>query len=505
MKVLRSVVLPVLVLGLGAAPALAQGRFRDLSSLSASIGSGARALAMGGAFIALADPASASSWNPAGLCALDRPETSLVYQAVRKTSFGFATSDYGYSNPGYQDKETVFANALARSGHDLDFASISYPLRVGSLKLVPQLSYQRAVPFGGTRRDPNQRYTAHETLVDSAGSRSHTTEASYTSNATFSGGLDIYAASLGVSFTPRLYLGGSLNLWRKGSKGTRGVTGDGTTTNLFGVTLFPFHDTHTTPLDESFKGTNFSVGAIYRPTELFRLGAVFKSGFALAYTLNSADIFHTTTTNFTQTTVLSQKGDIHWPRTLGAGVAFIPKDVLTLSVDFTTTKWSDATFVFDETSRLTIPGGLDQTTFAHRTLTWPALSDRSEPEVAVVNAFQFDTQQVRFGTEYVLKAPKMAKLTALPVRAGVFTDRQLFKDSPNLGKITFLGFSAGLGLVWSHLTLDFAYIHESGSYRSRDYTYTDVSDGVPFTESEKGRADDTFHSNKFYVSSIIRF
>ena len=42
------------------------------------VGSGARAIGMGGAFIGVADDATAASWNPAGLIQLERPELSVV-------------------------------------------------------------------------------------------------------------------------------------------------------------------------------------------------------------------------------------------------------------------------------------------------------------------------------------------------------------------------------------------------------------------------------------------
>ena len=42
------------------------------------IGSGARARSMGGAFIGVADDATAMSWNPAGLAKLDKAEASVV-------------------------------------------------------------------------------------------------------------------------------------------------------------------------------------------------------------------------------------------------------------------------------------------------------------------------------------------------------------------------------------------------------------------------------------------
>ena len=50
-----------------------------ISSSPNPVGSGARALGMGGAFIAVADDATAASWNPAGLAQLTKPETSVVF------------------------------------------------------------------------------------------------------------------------------------------------------------------------------------------------------------------------------------------------------------------------------------------------------------------------------------------------------------------------------------------------------------------------------------------
>ena len=49
------------------------------TSFSAVVGSGARAFGMGGAFIAVADDATAASWNPAGLSQLEKPELSGVF------------------------------------------------------------------------------------------------------------------------------------------------------------------------------------------------------------------------------------------------------------------------------------------------------------------------------------------------------------------------------------------------------------------------------------------
>src|SRR5512137_326851 len=68
-----------------------------------SLGSGARAMGMGGAFLARADDATAASWNPAGLSYLRLPEVSLVgaynsfdiSRGLSTDSFHGQTVDFG--------------------------------------------------------------------------------------------------------------------------------------------------------------------------------------------------------------------------------------------------------------------------------------------------------------------------------------------------------------------------------------------------------------------------
>ena len=60
-------------------PASAQEEKVVSASSPNPVGSGARAMGMGGAFIAVADDATAASWNPAGLTQLKRPEISFAY------------------------------------------------------------------------------------------------------------------------------------------------------------------------------------------------------------------------------------------------------------------------------------------------------------------------------------------------------------------------------------------------------------------------------------------
>lgn len=60
---------------------------------------GARPLAMGGAFIAVADDSSAAYWNPAGLVALKRRELALTYTVNNRSRYNY-DEFLSYAGPG---------------------------------------------------------------------------------------------------------------------------------------------------------------------------------------------------------------------------------------------------------------------------------------------------------------------------------------------------------------------------------------------------------------------
>jgi hypothetical protein len=97
-----------------------------------TLGSGARAYGMGGAFLARADDGTAASWNPAGLSYLRVPEVSLV--GVSNSFDATRGEDYDRFD-----------------GKAVDFAAFTWPVGVGEVRGAVQLSYQRAISFDGRR------------------------------------------------------------------------------------------------------------------------------------------------------------------------------------------------------------------------------------------------------------------------------------------------------------------------------------------------------------------
>lgn len=98
-------------------------------------GSGARALGQAGAFTAVADDATAASWNPGGLVQLERPEVSFVFRARRETD------RHDSSDPGYRTDDDTFDSVA------LNYLSAVLPFRIFDRNAVCSLNYQEVFDF----------------------------------------------------------------------------------------------------------------------------------------------------------------------------------------------------------------------------------------------------------------------------------------------------------------------------------------------------------------------
>src|SRR6266851_7533442 len=104
-----------------ALPAAAQNTdIESVSGLTFNFGNpGARSLGMGGAFLGLADDASAAEANPAGLTILRKPEVSLEVRNYQEQQLFTTSGTY----PDIQ--RTAFSHYSQRV--DLTFGSFVYP------------------------------------------------------------------------------------------------------------------------------------------------------------------------------------------------------------------------------------------------------------------------------------------------------------------------------------------------------------------------------------------
>ena len=378
-----------------------QGQQFELGTTPNPIGSGARALGFGNAFIAVADDATAASWNPAGLLQLEVPELSLAGEYfLRKEDMTSA------SNPESSSSETV------RLG-DLNYASIVFPFHYGT-NMVLSLNYLTLFRFDKllrfpVREIPGQPFRSFDFEFDQEGS------------------LSVVAPAFGIALTPQLFLGITVNIWddsltqSSAYEKTESATGSGNNVEFF--------QTEAKNRFEVDHGRSFVVGSLYRVSDRWSLGAIIKPGFTLR-------MDHTSTETIAQTDdsgevvpstsdPVSKNAELTFPLAVGMGIAWRPLDPSTLSLDVTWTDWSK--FEFEEETQITNP-----------------LSGRPLSEGKLD-----DTYTVRVGGEYLILHDKFI----IPIRAGFSYD-----PSPSINDVDdFYTINCGTGIQLGRYNLDIAY------------------------------------------------
>lgn len=388
--------------------------FEGFTSLS--LGSGARAFGMGGAFLARADDATAASWNPAGLSYLRRPEFSLVG----------ARNSFSRGPVGGEANDRLV-------GYTPDFLAVAYPLSSGSI----QLSYQRVFSFRGDRtiRRGNTRFRTEG-----------------------EGGFDVLALGSGWRLGRTVRIGGTVNRWANGYRQRR----ERSTVTDMGETV---RDSTEQDIDYDLNsGINFNVGVMWTPVESLNVGAVGKTPFTAILNLRRFRLDTPSNSADRITTNTAERSDvlIDFPGAIGVGVSWRPESPLTISADYTRTFWSQGRirnfFRLDATPQ----AGSPPPPTDYRDLLYPTLDDLE----------QTDTEQFRLGAEYVVIAGPLK----VPLRAGVFSDRQYFR-SRNLDSRPprFGGITAGTGLSFGPFLVDFAYVLERGRFVTNDESAERVS------------------------------
>jgi hypothetical protein len=214
------------------------------------VGSGARALGMGGAFIAVADDATAASWNPGGLIQLEKPEISMVGGYLKRTE----NNTFG-NNPeasGGQSADDI----------DLNYLSIAYPFNVANHNMIVSLNYQRLYDFN---RSWNLIWDMHNPL--------------YTTPAAFQyqqkGALYALGLAYSAEITPRFSAGITLNYWgdfiHKNEWQQTYHQGANISLTLGG---FSYPGSYKADKTETyaFSGWNANLGLLWKMTERWTLG-----------------------------------------------------------------------------------------------------------------------------------------------------------------------------------------------------------------------------------------
>jgi long-subunit fatty acid transport protein len=402
---------------------LAQAADIRITSSPNPVGSGARALGMGGAFIAVADDATAASWNPGGLIQLERPEVSAVGEAFHRIE----------DNEFNRHPESSGEQSVSRA--NLNYLSAAYPFTLVQHNMILSINYQHLYDF--TRQWSfafASRLDQHDLHYEAGG------------------GLYAWGIAYAVQILPQLSFGFTLNIWEDG------IYQNSWETELNGTVLSKVprsNLTYTTKTYEkdsySFSGFNANLGLLWHITDQLTLGAVFKSPFTAdlkhEYTFETRQFAPNSTREsnylyYAKTT--DEKLDM--PMSYGIGLAYRFSDRFTVSGDVYRTQWED--FILKD-----------------------AAGRRTSPitEGPVQEADIDPTTQVRLGAEYLFIKPNYT----IPVRAGLFYDPAPAQGSPD----DYYGFSLGTGIGIGRFVFDAAYVYRFG----RDVAESTIP-GIKFSQ-----------------------
>ena len=421
------------------------------------VGSGARALGMGGAFIGVADDATAASWNPGGLIQLERPEVSLV------VSYEKLSEDRSFrQNPGASGNYHL-------SLTDINYLSAAYPFTINDVNMVFSLNYQTLYNFNKLHDyDYTYQNNVHSSIsipgppisiVIDINQNEVSQRETYQSH---DGYLKALSPAMAFQWTPRFSVGISMNYLHPdlGSKWDetytdrrKGFQYETINRTINGIPLPTENNTYSIDArshyisEYTFKTSlnpfepdkiSFNLGFMWDINSFFTLGGVYKSGYTAdvhfkeAYErehhiINIADPGDATHSATPWTVVTDEDQEMVMPASYGLGLAWRFSDQFTMDLDVYRTDWQDFVLRQADGRELSVITGQER-----------SLAD-TKP-----------THQVRLGGEYLyLYKYKYA----VPVRAGVFYDPEPTEDSPD----DFYGFSLGTGVATNKFAFDIAY------------------------------------------------
>lgn len=363
------------------------------------VGSGARALGQGGAFIAVADDATAASWNPAGLYVLQIPEISATVNYLDRRE----DNRFG-RNPEADGSMKI-------SETDLNYASAAYPFHAFGRNMIFSLNYQHLYDFHREWRFPITRSQANWAPDENV----HYVQ---------DGLLSALGPAFCVAVNPDLSVGVVVNIWdnditpneweekyRVWGSQTYALPGRMPETVQI---EYEKHDRYT------FKGINANLGVMWRATDKLSLGCVLKTPF-------TADLRHETweSNRIGGVSVTDEKLDM--PMSYGVGLSYRFSDDLRIAADVYVTEW-DEYIITDSEGRETSP-----------------VTGKSAAESDIDPVCVFRT-----GVEY--KFTNRVKRYSIPVRAGLFYD----PAPADGGTDDFYGISAGAGIAFGRFAFDAA-------------------------------------------------
>ena len=337
----------------------------------------ARAVGLGGAFVAIADDATAGMANPAGLTILTKPEMSVHYKISRFSHNEFAGNK---ENPDFRKR---FNNSIGSQS----YLSLVYPYGKFSFSLYRQelINFESSYEgdgfgsiFDNPDLDPAQFALGNQTRSDIE-VKNWGAAFAYKPTRFLSIGISNMVSNLEFRFIENLFLRDAQDKRKR----------------IFGV-------------NNNSSDTKYSInlGLKFEPHPDFNFGAVFRSGprFDIVNTIEDVD-------ESSGRTIIRQADQelvFKVPDVYSLGAAYRPLDNLTLSLDVVRIQYSD------------LIGGLDRNLndddigVSIDEFPYSRFVDGDGIEDQVLE----DGTEVHFGVEYYI----ITKEWAIPLRAGFYTD-----------------------------------------------------------------------------------
>ncbi len=380
-----------------------------VSSSPNPVGSGARAMGMGGAFIAIADDATAASWNPAGLIQLEKPELSIVGAYFSRKEEFSSSSHPEIDNTGEVDDVNI------------NYFSAAYPFHYYR-NIVVSINYQRLFEF---KRSFDYRYDYSSEGADLLQDKRFSQDGHV-------GALGLAAA---IEITPTLSFGATLNIWTEDLFWRNGWTENYSERGVGTVGGNPVTiDTRITDKYSDFGGVNANFGLLWNVTKNLTLGAVIKTPFDAnirhEFSFNQTTVFGTPVdATVTSQQIIKEGVELRMPLSYGIGLGWRVSDALSFDLDVYRTNWSEYILKDSKGNKFSPIDG--------------RLKGDSDVE---------DTTQVRIGGEYLFILPE--NNIVVPVRAGFFYD----PEPSERGVKDFYGIAVGSGIAYKKVVFDLAYV-----------------------------------------------
>ncbi len=407
-----------LILRPGTAPAQID---EPINLVRGSMGIGARALGLGGAYTSVANDYTALYWNPAGLAAIRKMELNV-----------------GMSHTRHKDDATMGGNATTDEMNRTRFNTLGFVVPVPTYRgsLVFAVGYHRPKTFDGSFSFE----WFNPTPDDRVRQRWNEFEEGY---------LSIWSAGGAIDLSPNLSVGASLNFW------------GGTNDYQWAFREFDSenHYTFDTYLSEDYinteiKATEIRGGALFRMGRLLRFSATLAAPKTFRYTeewgTNSKLTYDDGAVSDSSDSGTSDY-EMTYPFVFGAGASLHLLNIL-LTGDVEYTDWSQVKFKTD-------PPVADYT--------------RSEANLIIHDRYRATTS-VRLGAEVTLP------FTGIQLRGGVAVRPSPLRDATAKDAQKF--YSLGLGvLLDKQMKLDVAWVR--GNWTRRTPSLSESTDIQNLDES----------------------